>query len=672
MLFQKTVFTRTTLAALASLSASMAGGAHAQTAPVNTVTVTANPLGRDESMQILTPTTVLSGPDLRNKIASSLGETLGSELGVTASGFGAGASRPIIRGLEGPRVKILQNGMAVADVSSLSNDHAVASESATAQQIEILRGPAALLYGSGAIGGLVNVVDDRIPRHLSKELNGEAEIRYGSVSQEKSLSFFIDGSSGDIGLHLDGNARDTGNYKIPGFSEQANPASGSGTLANSFTRESSLGLGVSLIQAWGHVGASVQTMDDHYGIPTEERSFIDLKQNRYDLDAAIKAPISGFDMLSVKLASSDYKHTEKQEDGTALTDFRNRSLETRISLAHSNWSGWEGSWGLQTENTKFSALSASTGRADTVPTTKSSSVAAFFVEQRSFGDVLGSAGARIEKIERTPEAQYGLPTRDFTLKSASLGALWQFTKGYGLGTSFSIAQRAPTTEELYSNGPHESTATFDIGNNNLKIEKSRNLEVSLQKTSGIIRWKINAFMNKVNNYVYGNTKGITVDDEGNPDPAGEFIARNWDQAAATIRGGEAELSYNQHGEGWSVRGFADTSRGTLDNLGNLPLQPANRVGLEIGYKHSGWRTSLNALHAQSQSRLASFEHYSTPAFTKLDLNVAYSHPYMNSQITWFMQAKNLLNQDIRLATSILKETVPQPMRGLIAGVRATF
>ena len=675
MYFQRTLLHRTILSALATLSTTLMVSAHAQTSPsatINTVTVTANPLGKDESMQVLTPATILSGPDLRNKLGSSLGETLGSELGVTASGFGAGASRPIIRGLEGPRVKILQNGMAVADVSSLSNDHAVASESSTAQQIEILRGPAALLYGSGAIGGLVNVVDGRIPTTLSKELNGEAEVRLGSVNQEKSLSFFVDGSSGDIGLHVDGNTRDTGNYKIPGSTERGNPESASGHLPSSFTRESSVGIGASLIKAWGHVGIAAQTMDDRYGIPTAEKSFIDLKQNRFDLDGAIKAPFAGFDSLKFKLASSDYKHTEKQENGTPITDFANRSTETRLTLSHLDWSGWEGSWGLQTENTRFSALSASTGRSDTVPTTKSTSIAAFFVEQRSFGELLGSAGARVERINRTPEASNLLPGREFTLTSASVGALWPVMTGYGLGASFSVAQRAPTTEELYSNGPHESTATFDIGNTHLKIEKSRNLELSLQKTTGPIRWKINAFLNKVNNYVYGNTNGVTLDEEGVPDPLAEFTQRNWSQASATIRGGEAEVSYNQHGEGMSLRGFADTSRGSLDDLGNLPLQPANRIGLEIGYKQSGWRTNLNVIHAQNQDRLATFETYATPAFTKVDLSVAYSHPYIRSQLTWFIQAKNLLNQDIRLATSVLKETVPQPMRGLIAGVRATF
>lgn len=670
MTFQRTLATGAVFSALAQIPTL----ACAQSATVSsvTVTVTANPLAGDEHMQVLTPAKILAGPELRNKLAASLGDTLSSELGVSASGFGAGASRPIIRGLEGPRVKILQNGMGTADVSSLSNDHAVASEAATALQIEVLRGPAALLYGSGAIGGLVNVVDNRIPSTLSKQLTGEAELRYGSVNQEKSLSFSLEGANGDVALHLDGNSRSSGDYTIPGLAAPAAPDSANGRLPSSFTRESSLDLGASLIRAWGHAGAALQTMDSRYGIPTAERSFITLQQNRVDLDGLLKAPLTGFDTLRVKLAGTDYRHTEHAQDETPITHFSNRMLESRIVLSHPAWSGWQGSWGMQTEHVRFSALSASTGRADTVPTTSSTAMAAFVVEQRQLGGVLASAGARLENVSRTPDAAAGLVRRNFDLHSASVGALWQFDTAYASGLSLSLAQRAPTTEELYSSGPHESTATFDIGNAAMKIENSRNLEWSVQKTQGLLRWKINAFLNQVGNYVYGHSDGSKVDAAGNPATDGEFTRRYWSQASATIRGGEAEISYNQYGSGLSWRAFADTSHGSLDSLGNLPLQPATRVGLDLGYRQGGWRSALNVLHARSQDRLATFESFVTPAYTKLDVSLSYTHPYQGAQLTWFAMAKNLLNQDIRLATSVLRDSVPQPGRGLIAGLRATF
>jgi iron complex outermembrane receptor protein len=669
--------TQITVIAAALISAFSSTHAWAQAQGDNSkeikkVTVSANPLGKDENLQVLTPTKVLSGEELRSKVASSLGETLSSELGVNASGFGAGASRPIIRGLEGPRVKILQNGMSVADVSSLSNDHAVATETASSQQIEILRGPAALLFGSGAIGGLVNVVDGRIPSSKSKEVTGEVELKYGGASKEKNGSFYIDGSSGDIALHADGNARNNSNYQIPGYLVQGDATSGSKELPSSFTRERSLGFGASYIQNWGHVGAAVQNMNDRYGIPTDEKSFIDLKQTRIDFDTLIKQKIAGFDQMQFKLGHTDYMHTEKQENGTPITDFKNRSLESRFSLTHLNWAGWEGNMGFQTETQKFSALSVETGRADTVPTTQSRSLAAFILEQKQFGDVLLSAGARAEHIKRTPDAEFKLASRQFNLYSSSIGGLWNFTSGYALGSSLSLASRAPTTEELYSNGPHESTLSFDIGDINLKKENSKNLELSLQKTQGAWRWKANLFLNKVNNYVYAHQADVMVDEEGNIAADGEFALRHYRQANATIRGGEMELGFNMTGSGWSYRAFADTSRGTLNQLGNLPLQAANRFGLDIGYRNNGWRNTLSLIHAQKQDRLASTEHYITPSYTKVDANISYTHPYMSHEITWFLQAKNLLNQDIRLATSLIKETTPQAKRAFLAGVRMSF
>ncbi|MFZ6766701.1 TonB-dependent receptor [Undibacterium sp. Di26W] len=668
MAFQRTLITTAVMALLAQFN----HGARAEGSPINTVTVTSNPISNDENLQVLTPAKILAGPELKAKIGTSLGDTLSGELGVSASGFGAGASRPIIRGLEGPRVKILQNGMGVADVSSLSNDHAVASESSTAQQIEVLRGPAALLYGSGAIGGLVNVVDYRIPTVLNKLTTGEAEVRVGTANQEKSLSFSIDGSSGVIGLHADGSSRDTSNYKIPGNSEWNNPASASGRLNSSFTRESTLAVGASVIQPWGYLGAAVQTLNDHYGIPTAERSFIDLRQNRFDLDGLLNSPVNGFDSLKYKFSATDYQHTEKAEDGSPNTYFKNQSMEGRVVLSHPSWAGWQGSWGLQTEQVKFSALSASSGRADTVPPTTSTSLAAFAVEQKQFGDVLASTGVRMENVNRKPDAGTGLVSREFNQFSASAGGLWQFEKGYSAGLSLSWAQRAPATEELYSNGPHESTATFDIGSVNMKKEVSRNVELSLQKTSGILHWKVNAFLNKVSNYIYGHTDGTTVDEEGNPDTDAEFTRRNWSQASATIRGGEAEISYNLLGEGPSIRAFADYSRGSLDSMGSLPLQPATRTGLDLGYREGKWRAGLNILHAQRQDRLASFESFETPSYTKVDASLTYTHPYQNSQLTWFLMAKNLLNQDIRLSTSVLRESVPQPGRNVLAGLRISF
>jgi iron complex outermembrane receptor protein len=472
-------------------------------------------------------------------------------------------------------------------------------------------------------------------------------------------------------MHLDGNWRDTGNYKIPEHANRNDAGSASGRLPNSFTHETGVGAGASYIASWGYIGASVATLDDHYGIPTAEKSFIDLHQTRYDIAGQIDNPLAGFEKLTFKLGHTDYTHTEKQENGTPNTIFSNKSTESRWELAHKPLAGWHGTFGMQTEDTRFSALAAESGLPDTVPRTKSTSIAAFLVEERNFGPVLASAGLRLESVKRRPEAESGFADRKFNLASYSAGALWSFLPGYGFGPTVSIAQRAPAAEELYSNGPHESTATFDIGDPALKKEISRNIELTLQKTSGLIRWKANLFQNHVSNYVFGRNAG-TVDDSGAPDPAGEFTERFWSQADATIRGAEAELSYNLRGEGLSIRGFADTSRGRLDNMGNLPLQPASRYGVDLGYAQGAWRSGLTILRAQQQDRLATFENSVTPGYTKIDANLSYTQQVGSLQLTWFALAKNLLNQDIRLATSVLKDVAPQPGRSFILGVRTKF
>lgn len=316
---QRTLLASAVLSALASLSTTAFAQTETKTLPE--VIVTATPFGAGEGAQILAPAKVLSGDELRDKLGSSLGDALSHELGVSTSAFGAGASRPIIRGLEGTRVKILQNGMSVSDVSSISNDHGVATEASTARQIEILRGPAALLYGSGAIGGLVNVVNDRIPTALEPKPTGEAELRYGTVDKATNLSLSGDGSAGKIGLHVDANTRHADDYKIPGNRIQNDPSSASGTLPWSYTHQNSLGFGASYIDSWGHLGASVGTLNNKYGIPTEEGSQIDQSQTRYDVDALVKNPFGVFETFKFKLGYTDYKHTELDLTDVPQTNF---------------------------------------------------------------------------------------------------------------------------------------------------------------------------------------------------------------------------------------------------------------------------------------------------------------------------------------------------------------
>jgi iron complex outermembrane receptor protein len=667
MNFQRTLLAGAVLSALSSLS-------YAQTATVaadepfviQKIIVTATPFGQSENDQILAPAKILAGDELRDKLGSTLGETLSNELGVSASAFGAGASRPIIRGMEGTRVKMLENGMGVADVSGLSNDHAVSADGATARQIEILRGPAALLFGSGAIGGLVNVVNERIPTALEDHIGGQAEVRYSTVDRGRNGSASVDGALGAIGFHIDGNARRADDYKIPGNRVLGDASSGAGRLYRSLSEQESIGAGVSTVRDWGHVGVSVSHLHNLYGIPTLEGPRVDMRQRRYDLDSLVKKPLAGLEQVKFKLGYTDYQHEELNDADEAEIRYTNRSFESRLEASHVPVSGWRGSFGLQTEHANFAGKSTE-GGPDTVPVTHSDTVAAFLVEERSFGKLRVNAGARAEHVKRAPEAG---AARKFSLASYSVGAMFDLSSAYSIGATVSVAQRAPTTEELYSSGPHEATETFDIGNPEFKKETSHNIELSLQKNEGKLGWKGNLFLNKVKNFVYGEVTGVLLDEEGNP--GDELRERIFTQADATVRGAEAEMTWNQHGQGWLGRVFADTSRGKLDAGGSLPLQPATRFGADLGYRSGKLRAGLSLIEARRQERLAAFEESATPAYTQLNANLSFNQRFGGHDVTWFLLAKNLLDDDIRLSTSVLKDLSPLPGRNIVFGARAKF
>ena len=681
MSFRCSILAHAVSCALAGMSlTSVAQQADKSLAPV---VVTADPFGSQEQATILSPARVLSGDALRDKIGGSLGETLMQEPGIHSSGFSTGSSRPIIRGLEGPRIKILQNGMSNGDLSAISNDHAVGASSLSAQQIEILRGPATLLYGSGAIGGAVNIVNGRIPTRLEDRPTGEAELRASSVDSGSAFAFTADRAAGNIGLHIDGNLMRAGDYRIPGNSSTAGDGD-TGRLTFSGNRENNLGVGASMIQSWGYVGASVSQIDKLYGIRgRDESSKIDLLQTRFDVDSLIRSPFEGFDALRIKLGQSDYRHTELDGGTDPHVRFTNRSLESRIELSHQPLAGWRGRLGLQTDGSTVQALNLENPDESTVPRTRSNSTAAFIVEETDIGNVRLNAGARIEQVVRRPT---GATNRNFKLGSASFGALWTFIRGYALGSTLSYAQRAPTAEELFSSGAHHPTETYDRGDGSLGKETSRNIDVSLQKTEDRLRWKGNLFQNRVSNFVYGRLGGDVCSEGGDPfDVAvctGETLrARSFDQASATIRGYEIDASYNLYEYGWFSRAFADDSRGTLDNLGSLPLQPVRRVGATIGYQDANWRSSLSILNASSQNRLAASPVYqdedgtiekTTRGYTRVDANLSWRQRIGENELTWFASARNLLNEEIRLSTSLLKDYVPQPGRNFLVGVRARF
>ena len=673
----------------------------AQSEPSLEITATGS---QEATQSILTPTKILQGDELLNKLGTTLGATLANELGVSATGYGAGSSRPVIRGLEGSRVQILQNGLSVGDVSNISQDHAVGNNMQNTHQVEILRGAAALLYGSGSSGGLVNVVNDRILTNLPDRPTGAVNTSYETVNNGRAGSVEVDGAFGSVAVHVDTAINNANNYRIPGNSTQSQgePAAGwsippggdggnnySGKLPNSFSNQNNLGVGVSYIGQNGYTGVSVERLNNNYGIPTPEGGSINQSQNRYDLQHQTRDPFEGFSSFKFSAANSNYNHTEFNNVGEAASLWKNIANEARFELAHNPLAGWKGTFGAQVSAASLNATEVGTGSYAIVPPTKTNSNALFWIEEGKWNSLQGNLGLRYNNVAQNPNLgttldpqptvdptgttpSIALQNRKFNLMSYSAGGLWNFMQGHGAGVAYTVSQRAPSAQELYSYGAHESTATFDIGNPNLNKETSHNLEFNIQKNSGSMRGKASVYANRFNNYIYGYYTGAAIN---NPGQEGDgFSVVTAQQAAATIKGIEGELTYNwqQHGVGGRI--FGDASQGTFDAGGNLPLQPAPRLGAEIAHQRNGWLTNASYIYSYQQNRLAAWEQGPASSYNLLNAGISYTEKIKDVNWTVYMNLKNLLNEQIRYATTpmAVRLYAPQPGRSLMVGLRGTF
>ncbi len=659
--------------------------------------------GSQEATQsILTPTKILQGDELLNKLGTTLGATLANELGVSATGYGAGSSRPVIRGLEGSRVQILQNGLSVGDVSNISQDHAVGNNLQNAHQVEILRGAAALLYGSGSSGGLVNVVNDRILTNLPDRPTGAINTSYETVNNRRAASLELDSAFGSVAVHIDTAINNANNYSIPGSSTQSQgePTGGwtvppegnggnnyTGKLPNTFSNQNNLGVGVSYISQNSYTGVSVERLNNNYGIPTPGGGSINQSQNRYDLLHQTRDPFEGFSAFKFSAANTNYDHTEFTNAGEAASVWKNIANEARFELIHKPIAGWKGTIGAQVTASSLNATEVGTGSYAIVPPTKTNSSALFWIEEGQWNALQGSLGLRYNNVSQNPnlgtvlEPQstidpvgtnplITLQNRNFNLLSYSAGGLWNFMQGHGIGIAYTVSQRAPNAQELYSYGAHESTATFDIGNPNLNKEVSHNLEFNLQKTTGLMRAKASVYANRFNNYIYGYYTGSYI----NGGEANGFNVVTAQQAAATIKGIEGELTYNWRESGLGGRVFGDASQGTFDAGGNLPLQPAPRLGIELTHEKKGWLTNATYTYSFQQNRFANWEQGPTPSYNLLNAGIAYTERVKDVNWTLFMNLKNLLNEQNRYATTpmAVRLYAPQPGRSLMIGLRGTF
>jgi iron complex outermembrane receptor protein len=670
------------------------------------------------NMESAQPVTVLGGEQLRDRQASTLGETLKNEVGVHSSYYGPVASSPIIRGLEGPRVLITQNGLDAGDASRVGPDHAVATEASTARQIEILRGPATLFYGSGAIGGVVNIVDDRVPQ--GTDTYGEWRLEHDSVANGKLVSASGNTGVGNVGLHVDGFWREADDYKIPGAAEADHDEghaehSDNGRLANSASEAKGFNLGTSAILDSGFVGVSYGHLERQYGIPGHGHAgetvdvYADLKQDRVQLLSELSLDDEWFSALNTRFGFTDYEHSEI-ENGAVGTTFNNESQEARLDLFHHPIADWRGALSLHYKHTDFSAI----GEEAFTPPSTTSTIALALMEERHFGDVLVQLGARIEQVKISADNMQvdlnehhhedGEHEREYlnvysidqesTPFSASAGLVWDFTPGYNIAFSYTHAERSPSAAELFSFGPHIGSGLYEVGallqvvedepgefhfdlaRADIKQETSNNIDLSLRKFEGDFGFILNAFYNNIDNYYYLADTGMTREskhdhaeehgegEHGHSDELPVFIYQARD---ANLYGFEGEIIW-QLAAPFKLSLTNDYIRAQLDEGGDLPRIPPLRVGARGEYEIGNWRAELSGQHYFEQDQTAAFE-TSTDGYTLIDAQVSYQ---LSEDLKIYLKGHNLTDEYARVHASFLKDKAPLPARSFALGISGNF
>ena len=666
-----------TVAAILALSPgiTLAQGSNNRT-NVEEIIVTANPLGSAE-LHLAQPVTVLSGEQLANEMSSSIGETLSHQLGITSTAFGAGASRPVIRGQSGSRVRILQSGISSMDVSNLSPDHAIPIEPLAATQIEVLKGPSTLLFGSGASGGVVNVVTNRIATQNPEVPTLSALLEFNSVSGERAAAFTADAGLGDFAFHIDGSDRSADDYDIPGFGNlQPEPGEQAGTLRFSDLNTDNINLGGSYIGERGYLGLDIGRYRTDYGIPGEGARIV-LDQDRYDIKGELNEPFSAIEKIKFQLGHVDYTHKELEPGGDVGTTFLNDEYESRLELLHAPVADWHGAFGLQIGYRDFSAI----GDEALTPQVMQKSRGLFLVEERDMGDWHVELGGRVEKQDLDPKD--ATPSRSHTVASLSGGAIWQFMPDYSLALYASRAQRAPSLEELYNRGPHEATATFEIGNINLQRETANNVDLTLRRVGEGWDWQVNLFTNRIKDYIFGQSVDLNndgaadrVDDDGNVTLDDDsLLLINYAQSDAHFYGIEAETTYSL-GRFFQadVDGHLsfDSVRASLNNGENLPRMTPKRLGVGMDYYRGNWTGIFDLYHVFDQDKTSPLE-TGTDGYNLLEASVSYLiSSRTGGEYVLSLRGRNLLDEEVRVHTSFLKDVAPLPGRAFIISLRATF
>ncbi len=646
---------------------------------IDEIIVSATPLERTVE-QLAQPTSVLSGDALARRQSTSVGETLAEEPGVSASYFGPVASRPVIRGQFGERVRVLANGLDALDASALSEDHAVSIDSILAERVEVVRGPATLLYGSGAAGGLVNIVDSRIPeRPLQEPLSGTFAAGLDSATGRESGALRLDGGTESFALHADWFRRDTDNVEIPGFAESARrraqeqashdanddgeEGEAYGVVENTDSKTEGGAAAITITGDEGYVGLSVSRYTSDYGIPGthahddehEEAVRVDLDQTRYDLAGEI-GPVGILDGVRFRVARNDYQHLELEgaEIGTA---YDTSGIDSRFEFRHRPGDAFEGAVGLQYKRIDFNAA----GDEAFVPASLTEQTSVFAFEEWAPGDaIVLQASARAEQQALRSS---GLPAYDDTAFGASLGAVWSVSGAHDLSVNLALTERHPNSTELYADGPHLAVQRYEIGSvalgtGLLDKELSTNLDLTLRGVHDRFEYTLTAFINLVSDYIVLRPRAAEID---------ELPVFEYGQTDVDMYGFEAEALvelFETPGGHLHASFMADFVHAEeAETGGYLPRIPPLRFGAGLHYTYGSFETALDGVYHAEQDHTAANE-LPTDAYTLIGVEASYR---FGETLLLFVNGTNLSDEDARRHTSPLKDQVP--LAGALDGCR---
>ncbi|MBC7601268.1 MAG: TonB-dependent receptor [Ramlibacter sp.] len=658
-------------ACVALLSLAVPAFAQTKTPTLAPVTVTGNPLGSDSPV---TPSDQLSGTGLVLRSQSTLGETLSGTPGVSSTYFGPNASRPIIRGQDGDRIRILANSGASIDASGLSYDHAVALDPIAIERIEVLRGPGALLYGGSAVGGVVNIIDNRIPREAVSGVTGRADLGFGTANRERGGAALVEAGNDRMVLHVDAFNRITRDVTVPTALACTKPGSPlvANRICNSASHVRGGAVGGSLLFANGYIGASATTYRNDYGTVAEDEVTIGMKSNRYALEGEWLNPIALVKSVKAQFSRSDYAHTEF-DAGSPGTQFRNNGGDYRIEVKHAKLGPLEGVIGVQGERTRFAA----DGAEAFAPYSRTRSTALFAYEEWATSWGKATMGARAESVRveslGNPLVPRFLPaSRSFSPRNAAAGVVvnvapqWQFT------SNLSASERAPKDYELFADGPHIATGSYEVGNAALTKERSTNLDVGVQWKREQDSFRVSAFESRFANFVSLQRSGTRV---VGADTLPEFT---YTPVRARFRGFEAsgKVRVMQTPGTVDLELRADSVRATdIDTGEPLPRIAPWRAGATLAWARGDWGVRVGFDRFARQARVPTGD-LPTEAYTLWTAAITWKMQRENWNALWYGRIDNANNTLAYSASSILTQTAPGksplPGRNLKVGVQLNF